>query len=581
MTEIISQGSQPNAFYVGPTSEEVYRAGDSWLDTGVRAELGTWRHIAITRTESGEGIFYLDGSIVARNPNYITATGAWNTRLGAQFGEWAGEQYAGCMDELRIWNYARDSDQIKKGISKGSITSESGLLYWNFDSDEITHVAPGIGYSKEVTYKFFGTVRSVHVTAEGFQSDNLPRERPRLIHYGLCKDETSTTCIAEVNLYGKDGVKIRAIPVNPIIGFHSFAYLQSDTVQIHRWRTPGVTHEDGTSTIDVNVFRFPLGADYCWGLNSCSNDVDEIVIQIYGSMRGPGKKVTFPQLNIDRACGDTQLRVECSRPWGLNHDYRYEVILRTEPSFELSHANGEARDGSFTTLSTTSQSAELKFVGYPVDFSYVVQSPFRPASTEDRADVTYAYIGVYAHSIKSGQSQWLQRCDYGRGLSLWYSGVLQSMPNWLPEERALTIQISSTHLRDDGSKNLGTFNIEMPIKTAQCLWGVDLSKEATAIVSTTYPGLAEAEVVTTSSTVRNGVYRISAGGFHFSSPTIKVRVRQDSPSDQTKSPIVRPGSPSVASNPAKKSLFCKKGTKEIRFNRKKCPEGFQKVSTKP
>jgi nickel-dependent lactate racemase len=136
-------------------------------------------------------------------------------------------------------------------------------------------------------------------------------------------------------------------------------------------------------------------------------------------------------------------------------------------------------------------------------------------------------------------------------------------------------------LRADGSKNLGTFNIEMPIKTAQCLWGVDLSKAAKAVVSTVYPELDKQEIITTSAMVEGDFYKISASGFHFSSPTIKVKVTQENRATSVNSGKEKETQASKAVNNVGKNqrIICAKGKlrKVVVARNPSCPRGYQKM----
>jgi len=168
-------------------------------------------------------------------------------------------------------------------------------------------------------------------------------------------------------------------------------------------------------------------------------------------------------------------------------------------------------------------------------------------------------------------------------MSLWYSGQLQSMPTWLPADSALTLQVSSTHLRADRTPNAGIFNIVMPINLAKCLWGVDLSKAASASISASYPELGISEVVTTSSKVVGDTFQVSAAGFHFSAPVIKMKVTQSvnaqpvepepSPTPSPE-PVVKP----VATVMKKSTISCVKGkiTKKVSAVSPKCPAGYKK-----
>ena len=151
------------------------------------------------------------------------------------------------------------------------------------------------------------------------------------------------------------------------------------------------------------------------------------------------------------------------------------------------------------------------------------------------------------------------------------------MPMWLAQDSALTLQVSSTHYRADNSKNLGVFNIDMPIETAKCLWGVDLSKAVSATVAATYPELGISELVTTTSKVEGKFFKVSASGFHYSAPVIKVKVEQEKAITPT--PTVEPTpTATIKPVPIQKTITCVKGkvTKKVKAVAPKCPAGYKK-----
>jgi hypothetical protein len=587
-TEIISQGSQPYAFYIGPTNNNVFRAGDGWLDTKFNSVERKWTHVALTRTSTGVGKFYINGQLVASNNDYLTKNGRWPTRLGAQFGLAPSEHFYGCLDELRIWNYTRDANQINSGLNKGSVTTAPGLFYWDMDSEEITHIADDTGLKSRVKYQKFGVPAFVKVFGESYDESSDNSLLNKLIDHPFCSELKIAPCIESLDLIDRTGAVIKGIPINPLKINKSFAYLTTGLVETYQWRTPGVSHENGTEILDLSVYRFPFGASYCWALGQCQQDVDEIVIFINGDSRvKPSKKVEFSDLPTSKICGGETGPGYCYVRWGINTDYRYRVTLLTEREFDFSHSNGEAREGSLNVTELASGDKRLVFSGYPIAYNAVIESSLRPVFNRDKADYSTSYIGVYAHSTKSQQSQWLSRCNYGRGMSLWYSGKLESMPTWLASESALTLQVSSTHLKPDGSKNLGTFNIEMPIVTAQCLWGVDLSKAARAVISTVYPEIGESEIVTTSAVLEDGYYKINASGFHFSSPTIKVRLTQVPSIANTESSSTSNSNIPKSTNPPKTvvkegmkkvTITCVNGKiqKKVTATNPKCPRGLKK-----
>jgi hypothetical protein len=329
----------------------------------------------------------------------------------------------------------------------------------------------------------------------------------------------------------------------------------------------------------LQVFHFPLGAKYCSSATACQTDVDQTVIYLFASGWGvPAPTVDFVDRDNDLLCGTAEKPEKCVRMWSLNEEYQYEVILRPLPSFDFSYANGEAKNGKVRVGVNSAGNRTITFTGEPVTFSNNVVTALKPADPkQQRADISYTYIGVYAQTTQSGNSTWLKQCDYGREMSLWYSGQLQSMPMWLPQDSVLTLQVSSTHLRADNSKNLGVFNIDMPLETAKCLWGVDLSKAVSASVSATYPELGIAELVTTTSRVEGKFFKVSAAGFHYSAPIIKVKVVQNVEPTPAASPTP---TPVVTKNAAPKrtTITCVKGktTKKVTALKPKCPAGYKK-----
>lgn len=398
----------------------------------------------------------------------------------------------------------------------------------------------------------------------------------RLVPYEPCEITNQAPCIESLTLIDSNGKRTNAIPGGPLSPLtYEFAGQKSTPTTTYQWYAPGIKHENKIELMTLHVYHFPLGAKYCWSEKDCSTNVDETVIYLFASGWGvPAPTIDFINRDNDFLCGTAEKPEKCIRMWGLNEDYQYEVSLRPLPSFDFSHANGEAKNGKVRVGVNAKGDRILTFTGEPVVFSYNVITPLKPKDpTQQRADASYAYIGVYAHTTQSGQSEWLKRCDYGREMSLWYSGQLQSMPMWLAADSALTLQVASTHYRADNSKNLGVFNIEMPIETAKCLWGVDLSKAVSATVAATYPELGISELVTTTSKVEGKFFKVSAAGFHYSAPVIKVKVAQE----KAATPIATPTA-TIKPVPVQKTITCVKGKviKKVTAVAPKCPAGYKK-----
>jgi hypothetical protein len=85
---------------------------------------GLWHHIAISVARSGSAVFYLDGKNDG-TANVSARSGNLNSSAVARIGERpssTGEPYIGLIDDVRIYNYSRTSDQIMQDFNAGSAT---------------------------------------------------------------------------------------------------------------------------------------------------------------------------------------------------------------------------------------------------------------------------------------------------------------------------------------------------------------------------------------------------------------------------------------------------------------------------
>ena len=128
----------------------------------------------------------------------------------------------------------------------------------------------------------------------------------------------------------------------------------------------------------------------------------------------------------------------------------------------------------------------------------------------------------------------------------------------------LELNVSNPHYDTDGTTPLeGRYNGIVPFPTASCLWGKDLNSKSQFIAEVIESSTGEKKAATTAVSVNAAELKISASGFTFSSPTIRV-----------KSVI-----PSATVSPKKITITCKKGKtiKKITSLKPKCAAGYKKV----
>jgi len=131
--EIVSQNAvSGNHFYIG-NYNGIIRAGDGWGNTGVAFPAdGNWHHFTIVKTSSNTHL-YVDGHWAASKGSPIANPDGNVFRLGRQYGG-NGEYFAGEIDEVRVWNYARNGVQTYADTYRYYTQNEWGLTsYWQFN----------------------------------------------------------------------------------------------------------------------------------------------------------------------------------------------------------------------------------------------------------------------------------------------------------------------------------------------------------------------------------------------------------------------------------------------------------------
>ncbi len=161
-------------------------------------------------------------------------------------------------------------------------------------------------------------------------------------------------------------------------------------------------------------------------------------------------------------------------------------------------------------------------------------------------------------SISENQSEY-DRCSKGLGLI----GVVNSNasvysagpPIFNKKSGTLEYKVAAPHYRSDGvTKHLGTYDLAMRADVARCLYGFTKAPISAVVSIESDSGVTT--ISTKTVTERDGLLRLNASGFTFSSPTIKVKLTQKSTKSQT--------------------ITCAKGTKKITLTgvNVTCPKGY-------
>ena len=164
-------------------------------------------------------------------------------------------------------------------------------------------------------------------------------------------------------------------------------------------------------------------------------------------------------------------------------------------------------------------------------------------------------------------------------------------PIYNEQTGTLDYKVASPHFLPDGKVFQGKYNLYIDSKVARCIYKFS-DAPISATVSITSADGGQQSVATTVVSEQSGWLLLSAVGFTFSTPTLKVKLIQDpnavvvqtpTPNVEPKAPEVKPvataqANKPIAASPKKVTITCVKGKliKKISAVSPKCPTGYKK-----
>lgn len=208
---------------------------------------------------------------------------------------------------------------------------------------------------------------------------------------------------------------------------------------------------------------------------------------------------------------------------------------------------------------------------------------------EDKAT---AQLGTWSmRTLDPGESVGAQRCflDGSQGIT----GIvttnatqyLAGPPKFNSSEQSLEYKVAAPHLTPKGEVFYGSYDLLMRSDVARCVYGFSNAPIKGTISITSDSG--EQKIATEQIKESNGWVSLSANGFTYSQPTIRVKLSQDKVELPKEDPPMvateAPKTTAVATNsqivvPKKQSITCTKGkvTKKVVAVKPKCPTGYKK-----
>jgi hypothetical protein len=117
----------------------------------------SWHHVAVTRDSvANQIIFYADGQkITSVNQTGSNADYHWPLRIGRDFASNPVFPFNGIIDEVRLWNVARSTQEIRENMHLTLNGSETGLLAcWQFNEASGNITSDPVGGHDGTLYNF-------------------------------------------------------------------------------------------------------------------------------------------------------------------------------------------------------------------------------------------------------------------------------------------------------------------------------------------------------------------------------------------------------------------------------------------
>jgi hypothetical protein len=359
---------------------------------------------------------------------------------------------------------------------------------------------------------------------------------------------------------------VGVFPVSRVPGFQWGCFFNTQTHCLKRW-------------------PFPKGAQIELSLKTKS----KIVGWFYG-------RVTDPNINSTKLDdGSTQLTINGAPTvvpivagWAKNSDLPKELDEMIEKEF----IDRKFQFAGVCFFGCDSQDRSKQVVNDERNPSFTLQSTYNKGLfdryllwldvLEDRA---YASKSTWSFRTLADYSQYEKCLGSGgiAGLVTTNSNAYIATPP-IFENEELLYRVASPHYDSKGNVQIGTYDLAIRSDVARCLYGFT-EAPINATLNVIYE---EGEAVNATTVVgeKNGWLYLSAKGFTYSSPTVKVKMTQEKPvpvvsvtPTPTPTPTITPVPVIEKTLAKKKTISCVKGakTKKVSAVKPKCPKGYKKA----
>lgn len=162
------------------------------------------------------------------------------------------------------------------------------------------------------------------------------------------------------------------------------------------------------------------------------------------------------------------------------------------------------------------------------------------------------------------------------------TSYMSGPPIYNSEDQSLTYQVAAPHYATDGSEFKGLYSLQIRADTARCIFNLTNAPVKATVSVTSTEGVEQ--TVATSVSLKGDFYYFQASGFHFSAPSIKLKMSNISTAPESSTSQKSSGGQSTTSTKQAKpvqtsAIKCIKGkqVKKVIGVNPRCPAGYRKA----
>ena len=413
-------------------------------------------------------------------------------------------------------------------------------------------------------------------------------EEPKARYLLSCYSTPNEACIEQIVAITSENQRI--VADRPVRSVEVLSDINPTDIR-EEYAFPGLTFEGSAGNRAVpGVIYSPFGGKNC-RLKVCYQGIEELQVGMQASWMNQSKAeedsylVDTSRRGSQFLCGPAAKPERCRRNLNFDTEVGFELTIRVPEDFVASAVLGSVKNLNFEQGLNPISIGDKKLTTIKVSFkTQVLQRPLfseiltDPMRTSEYADFVADASNLWIIGRRNNLIAPLGTCSTIPFITVLSNSTFQQMPVWNPITESIEVGLTAPHLTVSGDLHKGYFEATISKEMGLCLWKIDLSKQAVATMSISYPGDGGGtEVQTVSGRFDGKNYILFSANFHYSSPTVAFKLTQNSTVAQELNPTepANPIAPKVA--PLKKTIACIKGktTKKVTALKPKCPKGFK------